>query len=51
MDLLTRGEIAASFRQILVISHSRSFDPSAFRYRMVLADGAVVESNLPTFGT
>ena len=47
VDLLTRGEVAASFRQIFVISHSRSFDASAFRYRLVLADGAVAESNLP----
>jgi hypothetical protein len=47
VDLLTRGELAAAFRQIFVISHSRSFDASAFRYRLVLAEGAVVESNLP----
>ena len=48
VDLLTRGEVAASFRQIFVISHSRSFDASAFRYRLVLAHGAIVESTLPT---
>jgi AAA domain len=51
VDLLTRGEIAASFRQIFVISHSRSFDSSAFHYRLVMAAGAVIESNLPAFGT
>jgi len=50
VDLLTRGEVAASFRQVFVISHSRSFDASAFRYRLVLADGAVAESSLPPIG-
>lgn len=46
--LLTEGQIAANFSQIFVISHNRSFDAGAFGYRLVLRDGRVVESNLPS---
>jgi DNA repair exonuclease SbcCD ATPase subunit len=45
--LLTTGQVAESFSQIFVISHSRSFDPGAFQYRLEMRDGRVVESNLP----
>jgi DNA repair exonuclease SbcCD ATPase subunit len=45
--LLTTGQVAESFSQIFVISHSRSFDPSAFQCRLEMRDGRVVESNLP----
>lgn len=48
VELVTRGQIAASFRQIFVISHSRSFDPAAFPYRLRLDSGQIVESNLPS---
>ena len=47
VDLLTAGHIARSFAQVFVISHGRSFDPGAFRYRLLLADGRVVEHDLP----
>jgi DNA repair exonuclease SbcCD ATPase subunit len=45
--LLTTGLVAESFSQIFVISHSRSFDPSVFQYRLEMRDGRVVESDLP----
>lgn len=45
--LLTTGQIAASFSQIFVISHNRSFDTGAFQYRLVMRDGRVADSNLP----
>lgn len=47
VELLTRGQIAANFPQIFVISHNRSFDPESFPYRVVIEEGRVAESNLP----
>lgn len=51
VELLTRGQIAANFPQIFVISHNRSFDPESFPYRVVIEEGRVVESNLPLVQT
>ncbi|HZU07682.1 MAG TPA: AAA family ATPase [Chloroflexota bacterium] len=45
--LLTTGYVAAHFAQIFVISHGGQFDRHAFPYRLRLADGRIVESNLP----
>jgi DNA repair exonuclease SbcCD ATPase subunit len=46
VELLTTGEIAASFDQVFLISHVR-VDESLFDYQITLAGGRVVESNLP----
>jgi DNA repair exonuclease SbcCD ATPase subunit len=48
--LLTTGYVAAHFAQIFVISHGGPFDRHAFPYRLRLADGRIVESNLPRRG-
>ena len=47
VDVLTNGEIAQRFAQVVLISHSRSFDRSQFMYRLRLASGRITESNLP----
>jgi DNA repair exonuclease SbcCD ATPase subunit len=47
VDLLTRGLIRRHFAQIFLISHSQSFDPGRFDYRMRMDAGQVVDSNLP----
>ena len=41
------GQIARSFAQIFLISHSRSFDPSLFGYYVRMEAGRVAETNLP----
>jgi hypothetical protein len=46
VELLTQGQIARSFAQIFLISHSRSFDPDLFPYYLRMEDGRVVETNL-----
>jgi len=46
LGLLTEGEIAESFDQIFLISHVR-VDPSLFDFHLVMAEGRVVESDLP----
>ena len=48
VDLLTRGLIRRQFAQIFLVSHSESFDPAQFDYRLRMADGRVLESTLPT---
>jgi DNA repair exonuclease SbcCD ATPase subunit len=48
VDLLTRGILREQFRQIFLISHSESFDPDQFDYRIRMADGRIVESTLPS---
>ena len=47
VDLLTRGLIRREFAQIFLVSHSESFDPNQFDYRLRMDGGCVVESNLP----
>jgi len=46
VDLLTRGLISRQFAQILLISHSESFNPDLFDYRIRMDGGRVVESTL-----
>ncbi|MDP9380456.1 MAG: AAA family ATPase [Chloroflexota bacterium] len=46
IELITRGELAAVFPQICIISHSRSFDPSLFPYVIRMQGGRVSYSNL-----
>jgi exonuclease SbcC len=50
VELLTQGQIAKSFAQIFLISHSRSFDPELFSYYLRMEDGRVVDTNLPAPG-
>lgn len=47
VELLTRGLIRQSFQQIFLVSHSQSFDPALFDYRLCMDAGRVVESTLP----
>jgi hypothetical protein len=47
VELLTQGQIAKSFAQIFLISHSRSFDPDLFPYYLRMEEGRVAETNLP----
>jgi len=47
VTLLTQGQIATFFRQVLLISHSQSFDPALFTHHIVMEHGRVVESTLP----
>ncbi len=48
VNLLTRGQIHASFPQIFVISHAITFDRRAFTHQLRLEHGAVVASTLPS---
>jgi DNA repair exonuclease SbcCD ATPase subunit len=48
VELLTTGYVAAHFAQVFVISHGGPFDRHAFPYALRLANGRVVESNLPS---
>jgi len=45
--LLTRGVIARQFPQVFLISHSQTLDPAHFDYRLRMAAGRIVETNLP----
>jgi len=47
VDVLTQGEIARHFAQVVLISHNRSFDHNQFTYRVRLVDGRIDESTLP----
>ncbi|MBI3970220.1 MAG: AAA family ATPase [Chloroflexi bacterium] len=47
VDLLTHGQIATFFQQVLLISHSQAFDPARFTHHIVMEDGQVVSSTLP----
>jgi energy-coupling factor transporter ATP-binding protein EcfA2 len=47
VELLTRGLIRQSFQQIFLVSHSQSFDPALFDFRLRMEGGRVVESTLP----
>jgi DNA repair exonuclease SbcCD ATPase subunit len=46
IELITRGELAAVFPQICIISHSKSFDASLFPYVIRMGGGRVTYSNL-----
>jgi hypothetical protein len=46
VDLLTTGQIARSFAQIFLISHSRTFDPALFPFYLRMQAGRVAETNL-----
>ncbi|HEY3283583.1 MAG TPA: AAA family ATPase [Armatimonadota bacterium] len=47
VELITSGLVGRQFRQVLLVSHSDSVDPSRFTHRLRLEAGAVVESTLP----
>ena len=47
VEILTTGAIARQFAQVMLVAHSRSFDNSRFTYRLRMAGGRIVESNLP----
>lgn len=47
VDLLTKGLIRREFDQIFLVSHSESFDPTLFDYRLRMEDGRVAECTLP----
>jgi uncharacterized protein YhaN len=47
VHILTQGTIARHFSQVFLISHSRSFDPGSFAFRLHMAGGRVTESTLP----
>lgn len=46
VELITRGQIAENFAQIILISHSQSFDSDIFSYYIRLSDGQISETNL-----
>jgi DNA repair exonuclease SbcCD ATPase subunit len=48
VDVLTSGTIARQFAQIVVISHSHSFEHTSFPFHLRLAAGRVIESDLPS---
>lgn len=48
VDLLTKGLIRRQFEQIFLISHSETFDPGLFDYRIRMEAGGIAESNLPS---
>ncbi len=48
VNLLTRGQIHASFPQIFVISHAITFDRRAFTHHLRLEHGAIAASTLPS---
>lgn len=41
VELITRGELAAIFPQIFLISHSRSFDPGSFPFVLRMENGGI----------
>jgi len=47
VQLLTEGEVAQRFDQIFLIAHDRTFADCPFPYYIRLAEGRVVEYNLP----
>jgi exonuclease SbcC len=50
VQLLTEGEIAQRFDQIFLIAHDRTFADCPFPYYVRLAEGRIVEHNLPNGG-
>lgn len=47
IKLLTEGEIAKRFDQVFLIAHDRTFETCPFPHYIRLADGRVVDHNLP----
>jgi exonuclease SbcC len=47
VQLLTEGEVAQRFDQIFLIAHDRTFAECPFPYYIRLAEGRIVEHNLP----
>ena len=47
VDVVTGEVLGQQFEQILLISHSSTFDPALFPYHIYMDNGMVVESNLP----
>jgi DNA repair exonuclease SbcCD ATPase subunit len=48
IHLLTQGEIARSFSQVIVISHQHAYSRDDFMYHITMEHGRVVESDLPS---
>jgi DNA repair exonuclease SbcCD ATPase subunit len=42
VDLLTRGLVREQFAQILLVSHSESFDPARFDHRLRMEGGRIL---------
>ncbi len=47
VELLTTGTIAQHFNQVILISHSHTFDREVFHYHIHMENGQVIESDLP----
>ncbi len=48
VDIITGEMLGQHFEQVLLISHSSTFDPALFPYHIYMDSGLAVESNLPT---
>ncbi len=47
VELVTGPLLSAHFEQIVLVSHSETWNPALFPYRVFMEAGEVVESNLP----
>lgn len=47
VDVVTGDILSQHFEQIILVSHSSTFDPAMFPYHIYMDNGLVVESNLP----
>lgn len=47
VEVLTQGEIAHQFAQVMLISHSQSIERESFRYHVRMAGGRIAASDLP----
>jgi DNA repair exonuclease SbcCD ATPase subunit len=50
VDMMTGEMLGEHFEQVLFISHSTAFNPTAFTHHIYIDNGSVAESNLPTTG-
>ncbi|GCE48025.1 chromosome segregation ATPase [Thermosporothrix hazakensis] len=48
VDVVTGDILGQHFEQIILISHSNTFDPAMFPYHVYMDNGMIVESNFPT---
>jgi DNA repair exonuclease SbcCD ATPase subunit len=48
VDLLTRGLVRDQFAQILLVSHSESFDPAQFDHRLRMEGGRIITAHTTT---
>lgn len=48
VHILTRGTIAHQFSQVILISHSQSFERDSMRYHVRMAGGRIAATNLPS---